>query len=232
MQISTRWQLDGNTARLACGSLRATADLAAPQRGLALLHHGNAPLAGWLLGVTAQGDFAAAGRSGAQSDRWEPSDAYVRGDDLVVAYGAGPELPFGMQIYWRAGELTSRRGVVLDAIVSIQTRAWEAFPEVSVTSALAINSADVDGDSVVLRHLGLPWSYAEVAKPGDFKQDAFNMGNGNMGRIAWTFGREFMERGVIRRLQIRGAFVPADDDGTIVEYLRESLQAEAPPLTA
>lgn len=226
------WQLDGTTARLNCGALRATVDLAAPQRGLALLHHGNAPLAGWLLGVTAQGNFASAERSGAPDDQWEPSDAYVRGNDLVVAYGAGPELPFGMQIYWRAGELTSRRGVVLDAIVSIQTRAWEAFPEVSVASALAIASADVNGDAAVLRHLGLPWSYAEVAKPGDFKQDAFNIGEGNMGRTAWSFGREFMERGVIRRLQIRSAFVPADEDGTIAAYLRESLLAEAPPLTA
>lgn len=207
-------------------------DLTAPQRGLGLLHHGNAPLAGWLLGVTAKGDLAGAERSESPLDSWTPSDAYVRGDDLVVAYGAGPELPFGMQIYWRASELTSRRGTVLDAIVSIQTRAWEAFPEVAVASALAIDSANINDEAAVLRHLGLPWSYVEIAKPGDFKQDVFTMGEANMGRTAWTFGREFMERGVIRRLQIRGAFVPRDEDETIVDYLRQSLLAEAPPLTA
>jgi len=207
-------------------------DLAEPRRGLGRLHLGDAPLAGWLLGVTAQGDFAAGVSGKFPGDACTPSDAYVRGEDLIVAYGAAAQLPFALQIYWRAAPLPGRRGALLEAFVSIQTRAWQAFPKVSMESALQVDVADLKDEAAVLRPIGCPWSYAEVAKPGDFKRGPFVMGNNDLGRTAWTFGSEFMERGVIRRLQIRGAVVPRDEDATIVDYLHQSLLAEAPPLTA
>jgi hypothetical protein len=207
--------------------LRATADLKFPQRGLALLHLGDAPLAGWLLGVTAGGDLA-----NPQGESWTPADAYVRGDDLVVAYGAAPELPFGMQIYWRVSELASLGAVVLDAIVSIQTRAWEAFPELVIASALSVESAQIDDNAFVLRHMGLARSYIEMPHPDDHAQHSFGMGGDNMARTRWNFGREFIERGVIRRFRIRGAFVSRDGDMSKIAELRQSLIAEAPPLTA
>ncbi len=105
MLASTCWRLEGTTAHLEFGPLSAIAELDQPQHGLAQLRYDGAPLAGWLLGVEATGDLA-----GADGPAWTPADAYVRGHDLVVAYGAGPNLPFGMQIYCaRANSPAGRR---------------------------------------------------------------------------------------------------------------------------
>jgi hypothetical protein len=210
------WTFDGRRAALACGPLSGVVDVTAPRGGLAALKYNGAALSGALLAVDIDG---------------EASDAYVRGDDLVVTYRETPDRPFSVQLYWsaKAGECGE---LIIDATVSIQTRAWEAYPRVTVTSTLAdaeIGPGAEEGVAL-LRPPGADWTYAETALPEDFA--LVEPGTPAGGTNVWTFADQFMERGVIRRRRVRGAFVPRDADLATAQRLAVSLRADEPPLTA
>src|SRR5262245_17183183 len=118
---STRWRLDSRVAHLTGRDLQATRDVAAPERRLTESRFREAPVEGHLLGV----------QIGERADA-EPDDAYVRGNDLVVVYRETAAQPFSVQVYWSVGDAAPNGVAALDAVVSIQTRAWEAYPQVSV----------------------------------------------------------------------------------------------------
>lgn len=211
---STCWRLEGLHARLDAGGLLGEVDVAAPARGLGKLTVRDVAVAGWLLGIGVEA---------------ESNDAYVRGNDLVVTYRETAERPFSVQIYWRVGAVRHDEALVLDATVSIQTRQWEAYPRVTATSSLAHSECIAFDDSAILfRPADRPWSYAEFSRSGDFILQPAADRDGS----AWQFGEQFMERGVIRRLFLRGALVPRANDQAALERLRTALAAEQPPLTA
>jgi hypothetical protein len=211
---STCWRLDGTQARLDAGDLQGVIDVAAPMGGLSQLKLRGEVVEGWLLGIAIDA---------------EPSEAYVRGNDLVVAYRETPKQPFSVQVYWRVAGGHREGAVIIDATVSIQTRQWEAYPRVMVTSSLRSSQRRAIGDSAILwRPQQLPWSYAEVSRPGDFVTDQSDEGD----QSSWRFGEQFMERGVIRRLCLRGAFIPRTNDQAVAKQLRAELAVEQPPLTA
>jgi hypothetical protein len=83
-----------------------------------------------------------------------------------------------------------------------------------------------------LRLAGTSWSYVETSPPGDFAASQVEIVKGGMRSMQWRFGREFMERGVIRRLRLRAAFVPRQRDEERVKRLQAELASEEPPLTA
>ncbi len=97
---------------------------------------------------------------------------------------------------------------------------------------VAVESTAADEDVLILRPAGADWIYAEMAHHGDFSQQPLEVTADGLTRTAWGFGREFMERGVIRRLRIRGSVVPRNEEAAIIEQQKKSLAAEAPPLTA
>lgn len=208
------WRFDGRVASLACGPLEATLDVATPARGLTQLAYRGIRLDGHLLAVDVDA---------------EPADAYVRGEDLVVAYRESAERPFSVQVYWSAAASTGQ--LILDATVSIQTRQWEAYPVVSVQSSIAGTAPMGEGNCAsILRPADADWSYAEAAPPEDFAACVSPGGPGSP--IAWGFAEQFMERGVIRRLRLRGAFVPRIGDVAAAAELQAALCREQPPLTA
>jgi hypothetical protein len=219
MPISTptaTWTFNGRRAELTCGALKGVIDVTAPRGGIAGLAFNDAAVNGALLSVDIDG---------------EASDAYVRCEDLVVTYRETPERPFSVQMYWSA---TAGQGgeLILDGTVSIQTRAWEAYPRVTVTSTLtgAEVVPGVEDGVALLRPRGVDWTYAETALPEDFSPVAAASQAG--GANAWTFADQFMERGVIRRRRVRGAFVPRDGDLAAARRLTATLRTEHPPLTA
>jgi hypothetical protein len=210
------WTFDGRRAALACGPLSGVVEVTAPRGGLAGLKFNGVALSGALLAVDFDG---------------EACDAYVRGEDLVATYRETPERPFSVQVYWSA---TAGEGgeLIIDATVSIQTRAWEAYPRVTVTSTLAdaeIGPGAEEGVAL-LRPPGVDWTYAETALPEDFA--LVNPGTRASGANVWTFADQFMERGVIRRRRVRGAFVPRGADSATAQRLAAALRADEPPLTA
>lgn len=212
------WRLEGSTARFESQAFSAVVDVSAPHRGLSSLRYAGGAVAGSLLGVAVddlRGDEL-------------PSDAYVRGNDLVVTYRETEARPFSVQVYWSFA-LADDGSLVVDATTSIQTRQWEAYPRVAVTSTIGSSElVERDETSILLRPTAAPWSYAELALPGDF--DAAH--EASAGRSRWQFDGHFMERGVIRRLRVRGVLLGRDNDEKGAESFQAKLAAEQPPLTA
>jgi hypothetical protein len=212
------WRLDGSTARFESQAFSAVVDVAAPHHALSSLRYAGEVIAGSLLGVAVD-DL--------RSDD-APSDAYVRGNDLVVAYRETEQRPFGVQVYWSVS-LADEGIAIVDATTSIQTRQWEAYPRVAVTSTLAGSEFVArDETSILLRPAGSQWSYAELALPGDFD----GVHDASAIRSRWTFDGHFMERGVIRRLRVRGMLMARADDMQATDRAQAAFAVELPPLTA
>lgn len=219
------WFLQGTKAKLACGALLAEIELQRPTRGLRNLRLPGETVDGWLMGVDVAAEDAAA------DEPWQPTDVYTRGSDLVATYREPLRQPFTLQVYWRVVAPKDRQAAVMEAILSIQTREWEAHPYVTLNSALAVDSARLENGGVIFRsHHN--WAYVEVTPPGDFSPSAGETTAQGLCRSHWSYGKHFMERGVIRRLRLRGAFMPIAEAEDAVETLRTELVTEPPPLTA
>jgi hypothetical protein len=233
------WQISTSSAQLRAASLRGEVSLDDPSVGVGKLFWNDAPLQGSILGISA-------GQSKAQQD------AFVRGTDLVAEYTAAQPPAFDWQVYWRVTQCAATV-VVVDAILSFQTALLESFPRVTTRSQLAADEVylvDPDGQSsqidpqqlaaepgddrhcVVLRSTTGGWSYAEMTHPddgGDWQLAHSEPGPTTIGR---TLGGSFLEKGVIRRLRLRGAFLPAEDDLQQAAKLFSELSTATPPLTA
>lgn len=220
------WDLDGKRALLHTGRLRGMVDLAQPLRGLTALLVDDQAQPGWLMGI----DVASAETRGVSKDQpWEIADVYIRGRDLVATYREPLEQPFNLQLYWRAVDALDGAAAI-DLICSIQTPLWEAHPSVTVCSSMFNAPAAVVGDSLTSSNGG-PLTYLEVTRRGDFEPSAAE-GQGEFPGAFWRFGPQFMEKGVIRRLQLRGAFVSSDTAARDAGRLTQQLAAEEPALTA
>jgi len=220
------WDLDGKRAVLHTGRLRGMVDLTQPLRGLTALFVDGQAQPGWLMGV----DVASAETRGVSKDQpWDIADVYIRGRDLVATYREPLEQPFNLQLYWRVVDSLDGAAAI-DLICSIQTPLWEAHPSVTACSSMFNSTAAVVGDSLMSSNDG-PLAYLEVTRRGDFEPSAAK-GQGEFPGAFWRFGPQFMEKGVIRRLQLRGAFVPTDTATRNAGRLAQQLAAEEPALTA
>lgn len=221
------WQFDGARALLNTGDLRGTIDLARPMRGISAIIFKQVAVEGAILGVSVEPDPGVAERGDAL---WQAADAYVRGADFVAAYREPLEVSYNLQVYWRIAAATSDMPLALDAIISIQTPLWEAHPCVKVRSELFGRPAVTVGEGLAIPG-DSDWSYVEATRPGDFATFQCNEAHVGSAGACWRFGRQFMEKGVIRRLHIRGAVVPRGSEQAGVEKLRQTLLNEEPPLT-
>jgi hypothetical protein len=218
-----RWELVGSQAKLCAGLLDAQLDVANPMRGLSDLRIGSHQIAGGILGVSVE---TASDPLSEEKTPWRAADVYVRGCDLVATYREPRGEPFNLQVYWRVVE-ESDAHATLDAIVSIQTPQWEAYPCVTVTTSLPGADAAVSENALGYQVVQNLW-YAEVTRPGDFSLSHVEPAS-DRAPWHWRFCNEFMERGVIRRPHVRGEF-----NGTArpdISRLWKSLLVEPPPLT-
>jgi hypothetical protein len=218
------WFLQGSKAQLVCGVLMAEVDVERPALGLRNLRLPLEAIDGWLMGV----DIHDAPQSSDQ--RWQPADVYTRGRDLVATYREPLGQPFHLQIYWRVCEPKGFESGSLEAIVSIQTREWEAYPSITLTSALNVSHAQLHqgGVNFLSRH---DWSYVEVSPIGDFEASVDRI-DSRLTQARWTYGKRFMERGVIRRLRLRCALVPIGNAEDAIERINAEFASAPPPLTA
>lgn len=246
---SDPWQLQSHSAVLRLQQFSATVDLLRPSRGLAKLSYLNQSLDGFVLAVSPADEEAIASH--------EVSDAFVRGNDLVVTYAETEQRPFTLQVYWRVRPDDSGV-VVLDAILSLQTRLLESFPQVQVATeipavAAKLLSTDPDADQtqaslldlangelhelptdesngVLLRSDSEKWSFAEATHPQDRGVSQVDASQPAI-RLTHQLGGRFMEKGVIRRLRVRSVFMPREKDTEVASHYLASLKTEQPPLT-
>ncbi|BBO31282.1 hypothetical protein [Lacipirellula parvula] len=219
------WELDGHRAILHTGRLVGMIDLAQPSHGLTAIRVDGAAIVGSLMGV----DVSATETRGTSADEpWTIADAYIRGRDLVASYREPRELPFNLQLYWRAIDAADGTPTV-DLICSVQTPLWEAHPQVTVSSSAFARAAAVLGEGIsCISDSGAV--YCEATRLGDFTATAAETDRRFSGAF-WNFGPQFMEKGVIRRLQVRGAF-GGDDARSELAKLHAELAGEEPALTA
>jgi hypothetical protein len=233
------WQLTHSNARLKVGSLKASVDLLNPSLGIHELKWNTAPIVGNLLGVAVAEESAPP-----SSLSTAGLDLYIRGNDLVGNYPQSQAQRFTLQIYWRIARSTTNI-LVIDTIVSLQTSLLECFPKALLTTQLpmgemlAISRDDsltikerISSDEpagILVRCNDESWSYFEMTHPTDL---GCWRGVRNDGlRLERELGGEFQEKGVIRRLRVRGAFLAREHDEQVARQILTEFAESEPPLT-
>jgi len=243
---SDLWRIDACSAVLRTSLLSAQVDLRNPSRGIGGLVLKGVSLDGFVLGVALGVD-----------QPWATDalrEAFTRQNDLVATYGETEQMPFSLQVYWRAVE-QENGAVLLDTLLSLQTPSLKSFP--SIVTASQLRGDDVlvvpyDGREkafgmgvnelpstsppreepagVVLRMASVPWSYAEMTPADDpgswqvFRQHGLNT-------VRRRLGGTFLEKGVLRRIRVRGALLPRDREVELAQQYLAKLATEKPPLT-
>lgn len=236
------WHLVDSRAKLQANSLQAQVDLLNPAGGLQQLFWNGAALTGKLLGLT-----VATQSLEPTSLNTEGLDEFVRGNDLVANYPQTEAQPFTLHMYWRIVSADSRC-VIVDGIVSLQTSLLECFPKAVLRSKLPAGEVlQVPGDGtpsisidevissdrfagVLVRDASQRWSYLEATYPDDL--GTWHVEAGQQVIINRELGGEFQEKGVIRRLRVRSAFLPFANDVAMATQVLKEFAASPPPLTA
>jgi hypothetical protein len=240
--ILNAWQLTQSLGQLNCGALAARVNVERPSLGLHELSLNGKPIAGQLLGVTVAEEGAPPKELAIAG-----IDCFVRGGDLVANYPQCETQPFTLHNYWRIAEVSDKL-VVIDAIVSLQTTLLECYPKTILTTALPAEhslvlsteetaeqsvSSIFESDELVgilLRGIHPEWSYVEITHPTDL--GTWRIEKNGTTRMQRELGGEFQEKGVIRRLRVRGAFVAANNDRELARQIMSDFVVAPPPLTA
>jgi hypothetical protein len=223
------WTLKGRTARLQSEQCTASFDLQRPGGGLRDLRLGNVPLDG---SVLALGVLETEPAPQHNVPPWTPADTYVRGNDLVAMYHEPLGQPYWLELYLRLTSDNELSGPVLEAMVSLQTRQWEAYPAVTLSSAIRCGQVETF-ENFAIYGLEDHGCYVEAALPEDFQPVRGSSGGATgVQSVSWRFGGHFMERGVIRRLRLRCALAPPGDSRRAAALILAQLRSEPPPLTA
>lgn len=247
---SLSWRLQGGNALLTAGALSASLEVTHPARGLSALTWNGREVDGRLLGVMTDCSPLEAGNI--------LPDTFVRGNDLVAYYSQNAQRAFSCQIYWRAA-LSVNGAVLVETIISVQTDQLESFPQIALETQLAIEQVwlvgggrqgrgqpdprqlvdsagqTTSGDEsacLVFRPADADWSYAEMTHPDDRGSWQIQRSVPGQPVVRRQLGGSFLEKGVIRLLRARGAFVPRENDLHLAAGCLAALAREAPPLTA
>jgi hypothetical protein len=189
-----------------------------------------------------------------------PTDAYVRGEDLVVTYAQSIGRALRVQVYWRC--VSNPSALVLELQVSVQTdelgiatpivaysqmavvevrrlidSAGASFATLSLKPGSVEQLVPQDGPGCLLFDPpAIAWSYAEMIHPADFQADQIGMHAPVEGRLRATLEHRLfpgsLEKGVILRARLRGMFVPQSgaEHAAAVDYL-QFLRAPLPLTT-
>jgi hypothetical protein len=187
-------------------------------------------------------------------------DAYVRGSDVIVTYAETAHRSVQPQVCWRVlDEPHTTPAIILEAIVSIQTRLLDSDPRIQLASTMAGDhwlcsaprgasgrfraiaprertplSIDVDAPGIALlaRIPQWAWCYGHIIHAADLIDARLTWDQAaHMSTLSTVFFGQRLEKGVLRRVRARAILVPREYDETLVEQqLHESVRA-APPLT-
>ncbi len=248
------WKLEEHQARLQLGGLTARVQLARPGEGLVdLAITGLHPSRLRLLGVTIP--FFVPGDTGSIIEQ------HVRGPDLVLSYRESESCPVRVDALWRGRlpEADDPFVAAVELVISVRTYLQQAGPQLSIRSTLPAievlrlrNPERVEFRKAILpdhswtpfvkplpgctlvRLADHPYSYVEMVHPSDFTCDEL-MG-GNDPDIALQLRHRLfppaVEKGVILRARVLGAFVDRQGDEPRVAELYRRFCASEPYLSA
>lgn len=243
------WRLSAASAKLQSASLYGEVDLRSPDRGLFNLARRDQALTEHeILGV-----HLAANEAAGES----LSDGYERGGDLIATYEQTAARPMRVQVYWRAAD-AGALGTSIDLQLSVQTSLLDSRPALFAMTRLP--NADVrrlvnaaSGQWETLQPSGQrPWaleshseplcwlfrwpqmglSYLELAMPGETRRSELSLSADCRLTLSHEVFAEPLEKGVILRTRIRGAYLPSDADEQLAAQAWREFVAAPPPLTA
>jgi hypothetical protein len=234
------WVLDKDVAILQADRLSARIELDRPDRGICELALDKSNLPGCHLLRLAWPPGPSTGSIGALAD------SYVRHNDLIVTYTEARDANTS-QVYYRYFE-TDTRDPGIDLVLSRQTELLDSNPLIVVSSLLPpgetlclagheIRTMNVQPDESVetksclfVHRFARQWSYVETIHPGDLETSIVRT-TPDAVQLDRTLFQHRLEKGVIRRGQIRCAFVERRRDVSMALELFERLNRSEPPLT-
>jgi len=254
------WSLERSMGMLHGGTLAAHVDVSQPNVGLRDLKLKGHGIAGRWFCVSRESDSLPWPAPPIHDESSWPlavADTYVRGADLVASYLSVRDWPYSPQIYWRAGPLDAVESVLgsLSLLVSVQTHLLETHPRIVVDSIVHAPDAfrltanvgkstystsderecDIQAAAgvhcVVRRFTGAPLSYAEFMPASDFQSVRTQRDDEGNCRVQWELFAEFLEKGVIRRARVHGAFLRRENDKETAAACCEAIERDSLPLT-
>jgi hypothetical protein len=259
--IAGPWKLAGAVGTLAAGAITAMVDVQRPDLGLSTLCVEGHAIAGRLFCVKRElVDEVGRSPFKNRADGWPLAvkEVYARNADLVASFNAEEDWPYSPQIYWSSAALDSLDGVIgsLSLLVSVQTHLLDTWPRIAAESWIAcdeILQVDVGGDGagrakyvatnaaircpgesccIVRRWNDAQLSYAEIMLTNDFREASLACdAPGGDSLLKWTLFSEFMEKGVIRRARLVGAFLRREHDVELAAKCCRAVECSPLPLT-
>lgn len=241
------WQLAEFSAQLALPPLAAQVNVLEPWRGLLAPGWRGAalPPAVSVLQVDAR-ELIAPNRL--------PLEVYIRQSDLIATYAPSEGRNVQTQIYWRAAQADSV--ATIELILSAQTHLLDSRPGLLALSTLPagavfhlperaeqLTELAFDFQSrreftagqclplFLFRPHGAAYSYAEMVQPSDFAGASLELRGEELLRFGHPLFAERLEKGVIRRVRLCGAFLPRDGDLERAMTVYRHFIAEPLPLT-
>ncbi len=187
----------------------------------------------------------------------KPVDVYMRADNVAVAYEEPLPGDARVDAMWRTVAAPSDNVLgLVDLIVSVRTQSLDYCPDVSVQSRISagemlrlLSASPPTWSRLALDHLPqaidphcgtgclllrlreADLSYVEMIHPLDFQGDEV-LANGGEGRarISRRLFRTHLEKGVILRARVRGAFIERRDDSQTAEACYAAFAASEAPL--
>jgi hypothetical protein len=241
------WQLEGPRGAFTSGRLSGSVNSVHPEQGLHDLHFDGRELPGGLMSIARN-----------VANDWPSTllETYIRDNDLVASYTAADDWPYSPQVYWTAGTLDSIEGVFgsLSLLVSVQTHLLDTRPVITATTLVDISDAPqlisvagnnpqitplaaahaaVEGQTACLLYrLAEPTlSYIEIVPASDYQNVVVSNATTGARGAVWTLFAEFMEKGVIRRARVMGAFVHRARDLEVAAECCRTIERSPLPLT-
>jgi hypothetical protein len=172
------------------------------------------------------------------------------GSSLRVTFAETRSFPVETSVAWHVIEVRSGRPEI-DAVVSVGTQMLDACPQLELISrfkgADSLNpkglvyepagertdtgAAGSGGTCTLFRWPHVDFTYVEMVHPSDFHScDISHDRETGWATLRHSLFSSSLEKGVILRARLRGAFLPRDDDEVAAASCFARFLAAAPPL--
>jgi hypothetical protein len=196
-------------------------------------------------------------KTSVEPNEWTLKSVRHRGPKLTATYHHATNSQDRLQLDWHiSSEPQVEVLLIIDVVVSLYTESLESYPQVAMQTELVgsqllyVDQEEnrkaqiVSGStplatnqlgSAVYRIQDFPGSYIELAYPADFshwegQQHSISPDHNTLGSH-WNLACELLEKGVIRRFQLRGLIVPKHNDLSFARKYLAGYTHELLPLT-